>query len=166
MARFRYRMQSLLDVKSKLETQAKQEFGAAKAALDEELERLEGLKRRRGVYEERAEELLHGDLRMKDIIENKETILRMDDFIAEQQKRVRAAEKKLEEARERLRQVMQERKMHEKLKEHAFDEFLTEEKHQEGKEVDELTSYTYGQRILLAGSTAGTNRQETKKEGE
>ena len=70
MARFRYRMQSILDVKSKLETQAKQEFGAAKAALDEELERLEGLKRRKGIYEEKEEELLHGDLRMKDIIED------------------------------------------------------------------------------------------------
>lgn len=47
MARFRYRMQSILDVKSKLETQAKQEFGAAKAALDEEISRLDGLKARK-----------------------------------------------------------------------------------------------------------------------
>lgn len=36
--------------------------------------------------------------------------------------------------------------MHEKLKEKALDQFLQEEKAAEGKIVDELTSYTYGQR--------------------
>lgn len=166
MARFRYRMQSILDVKSKLETQAKQEFGAAKAALDEEIFRLEGLKERKRAYEERAQTLLAGDLRIKEIVENKEAILKMEDFISDQQKQVRLAEKKLEEAREKLREVMQDRKMHEKLKEHAFENFLSEEKHQEGKEVDELTSYTYGQRIRLAGSTVQAEQKETKKEGE
>ena len=39
-----------------------------------------------------------------------------------------------------------ERKTHETLKEKDFDAFLMEEKRQEGKEIDELTSYTYGQR--------------------
>ena len=38
------------------------------------------------------------------------------------------------------------RKTHETLKEKAFQQFLADEKKQEGKEVDELTSYTYGQR--------------------
>ena len=47
----------------------------------------------------------------------------------------------------KLTELMQERKMHEKLKENAFEEFKEEVKKQEGKEVDELTSYTYGQRI-------------------
>ena len=39
-----------------------------------------------------------------------------------------------------------ERKTHETLKEKAFQQFLEDEKRQEGKETDELTSYTYGQR--------------------
>ena len=50
-------------------------------------------------------------------------------------------------ARQKLTGLMQERKMHEKLKEHAFEAFMQDEKKREGKEVDELTSYTYGQRI-------------------
>jgi flagellar biosynthesis chaperone FliJ len=33
--------------------------------------------------------------------------------------------------------------MHEKLREKAFDEFLQEESRREGKEVDQLVSYTY-----------------------
>ena len=50
MARFRYRMQSILNIKMKMETQAKQEFAAAKAVLDEEEEKLEKLKARMAVY--------------------------------------------------------------------------------------------------------------------
>ena len=42
-----------------------------------------------------------------------------------------------------------ERKTHEKLKEKAFQQFLMEEKKQESKEIDQLTSYTYGQRRSL-----------------
>ena len=45
-----------------------------------------------------------------------------------------------------MKEIMQERKMHEKLKEKALAQFLQEENAAEGKIVDELTSYTYGQR--------------------
>lgn len=147
MARFRYRMQSLLDIKSKLETQAKQEFAAAKMALDIENERLEELQKRKASYEAEAQVLLNGALKVQDIRDNKNAILKMDDYIVIQKQQIRAAEAKVEAARQKLTGLMQERKMHEKLKEHAFEAFLEEEKKQEGKEVDELTSYTYGQRI-------------------
>ena len=133
MARFRYSMQSILNIKMKMETQAKQEFSAARAALDREEER-------------RAQELLAGALDVGKIEENRTAIQRMEDYIAEQRLRVAAAEKNLEQARIRLTEVMMERKTHETLKEKAFDAFLMEEKRQEGKEIDELTSYTYGQR--------------------
>lgn len=151
MARFRYRMQSILDIKIKLETQAKQEFAAAKAVLDTENEKLLALKARKSGYEEKAKALLKGTLKLQEIADNKEAILKMDEYISAQLLQIKLAEKKLETARNRLKEVMQDRKMHEKLKEHAFEEFLAEEKKQEGKEVDELTSYTYGQRIELKG---------------
>ena len=70
----------------------------------------------------------------------------MDEYIALQLLQVREAEKRVEQARERLAEVMKERKSHETLKEKAFEQFLLDEKKQESKEVDELTSYTYGQR--------------------
>lgn len=59
---------------------------------------------------------------------------------------MREAEHVLEQARIKLAEVMMERKTHETLKEKAFEEFLREENRREGKEVDELTSYTYGQK--------------------
>ena len=146
MARFRYSMQSILNIKQKMETQAKQEFGAAKAALDREEEKLRNFQERKQNYEKEAEQLLAGTLNLRAIEDNKAAILCMHDYIAAQQVRVKAAEKSMEDARERLAQVVMERKTHETLKEKAFQQFLADEKKREGKEVDELTSYTYGQR--------------------
>lgn len=146
MARFRYRMQSILDIKLKMETQAKQEFAEARMRLDREEERLAALRERRESYERRARERLLGALDCRDMAENKEALLRMDEYIAQQLLQVREAESGLEQARQKLAAVMIERKSHETLKEKAFEQFLQDEKRQEGKEVDELTSYTYGQR--------------------
>ena len=87
---------------------------------------------------------------MLDIAANKEAILRMEEYIADQFLRVEKAKKQLEAARERLTEVMQERKVHETLKEKAFEQFLMEEKQAESKEIDQLTSYTYGQKIHAA----------------
>lgn len=146
MARFHYSMQSILDIKLKMETQAKQDFSTARAALDKEEELLRQLIDRKRGYEARAAQLLSGNLDLQEIEENKAAILSMDGFIADQRERVALAEERLEQARRRLTEVMQERKTHENLKEKAFEQFMTEENRREGKEVDELTSYVYGQR--------------------
>ncbi len=146
MARFRYRMQSILDIKLKMETQAKQEFAAAQLRLNEEEERLAALRERRDGYERQTREQLMGVLNCRDMAENKEALLRMDEYIALQHIRIRKAEEKVEQARAKLAAVMMERKSHETLKEKAFEQFLMDEKKEESKEVDELTSYTYGQR--------------------
>ena len=54
MAKFRYSLQNILNIKEKMETQAKQEFGTAQATLTVELEHLERLKARRREYEEQS----------------------------------------------------------------------------------------------------------------
>lgn len=150
MAKFRYKMQSILDVKLKMETQAKQEFALAKNALDEEEEKLEALYRRKNGYEEEAKKLLTGGLSVKDIRENKGALLKMDEYIKEQKVRIQIAETTVERARLKLQEVMRERKTQETLKEKAFEEFMREENRRESKEIDELTSYTYGQKASEA----------------
>lgn len=146
MARFRYSLQSILDIKLKMETQAKQEFSAAKSVLDEEIEKLERLLQRKTDYEKEAQRLLSGILNVREIEENKNALLRMDELIMLQRNQVAAAERRMDAAREALTEVMKERKTHETLREKAFEEFLQEENRQESKTVDELTSYTYGQK--------------------
>jgi flagellar FliJ protein len=145
MAKFRYSMQSILNIKMKLETQAKQEFSSARARLDMEEERLEGILGRKEEYEQKAKELLSGNLNVRDIEENRMAISHME-YAAEMQRRTVAdAEKELEEARVKLADVMTERKTHETLKEKAFEAFTEEEKRRESKELDELTTYKFGQ---------------------
>ncbi len=146
MARFSYSLQSILDIKLKMETQAKQAFAAAKGELDDEEERLGRLYERRSFYEKKVRGLLAGSLDIREIETNKNAIAIMDSYIIEQQKRVALAKKRLERAREELTEVMTERKTHETLREQAFEEFLQEENKAESKMIDELVSYTYGQK--------------------
>lgn len=146
MAKFRYSLQNILNIKEKMETQAKQEFGTAQAALNVEIEHLERLKARRREYEEESGGLLQGKLDLRAIEENKEALLKMDSLVAAQCIRVDKAKENVEAARERMAEAMKERKMHETLREKAFEAFLQEENHAESKAIDELTSYTYGQK--------------------
>lgn len=147
MARFKYRMQSILDIKNKMETQAKMEYAEARMHLNEELQKLENLKVRKSFYEDEARILLQDSLKVQEIIDSQTAILRMKEYIAEQGKQVKRAEDNLEAARIKLMEVMQERKTHEKLREKAFEEFLREENANESKEIDQLTSYRYGKKI-------------------
>lgn len=146
MAKFIYRMQSILDIKVKLETQARMQFATAKHALNEEEEKLECLYKRKEDYIEEARRSRSNVLNVKELRESKTAIQTMDDFIVVQTRQVEKAAQVVEEARERLEEVMKERKTHEKLREKSFEEFKVELNHEESKEIDELTSYTYGQK--------------------
>lgn len=148
MAKFIYRMQSVLDIKLKLESQAKMQFAAAKMRLDEEEEKLSVLFGRKAAYEEEGRKLRNHKLNVRDIRDNRTAISNMDSFIEEQKVRVAVERKNVEAAREELQEVMQERKTHEKLKEKSFEEYCLEENKKESKEIDELVSYTYGQKRM------------------
>ncbi len=145
MARFRYRMQSILNIKIKLETQAKQELGMALHALNEEEMRLEELRNRKEEYINSTRDSLMGDLHVRDIRDNQTAIKTMDDFIALQILQVRLAEDKVAKAREKLTECMMERKAQETLRQKAFEAFMKEENKAEMKEIDQLTSYMYSQ---------------------
>ena len=121
MAKFKYRMQNILDIKQKLEEAAKMEFAEANARVMEEEEKLTALHGRRRAYEAEGKQLRKHQMHVPDI-----------------------KNKIQEEKRLALQSAMQERKTQEKLYENAFAEFMQEENAREGREVDELTSYKYG----------------------
>lgn len=146
MAKFRYSLQSILDIKLKMETQAKQEFSAAMAALDEEEKKLISLKERKHELESESKRLLQGILDFREIEDNRQAISITDERILNQCDNVHMAEKKVEQARQKLREVMIDRKTYETLREKAFEQFLLDENRAESKSVDELTSYTYGRK--------------------
>ena len=146
MAKFIYKLQNVLNLKLKMEGQAKEAFSAARMALDEEEEKLQLLKDRKRGYEEHARELLRGTLNVRDIESNQNAITVMDSLIAAQYVQVDKANQNLENARQQMTVAMQERKTQEILRERAFEEFMREENRAESKMIDELTSYTYGQK--------------------
>lgn len=146
MAKFQYRMQSILNIKLKMEEQAKMQFAQAQAKVNEEEAKLLKLKNRKSAYEQNLKELLLKKLDLLKIDELQNAVMRMDEYIVAQKQEVDKAYRVLEKERQKLTEVMIERKSHEKLKENAFEQFLQDLNSAEGKEVDELTSYTYGQK--------------------
>ena len=145
MAKFNYRMQSILDLKIKLEDQERTAYGLANMRLREEEEKLQALALRRAGYEKAGRELRSGGtIDVKELETNRKAVEAMKVLIRAQMLEVRRAEKDVEAARRRLQEAMQERKIHEKLREHAFEEFKQELEYEENKAVDELVSYSYG----------------------
>ena len=144
MAKFVYRMQSIYEIKIKLEDQAKQQYAAAKYKYDQELEYLETLKKRRQEYLEEGVRLRESLLDILELKNNKAAVEKTDEYILGQQARVLAARKNMEAAQSRMNLAIQERKMQEKLREKAFEEFKAELVKEEMKEVDELTSFKHG----------------------
>ena len=153
MAVFSYKMQGILDIKEKLENKAKQDFAEANMRLDAEKKKLEELHARRLFYMQEGVKLRSELIDVRKIRENKRAVMKMDEYIADQMKEVARAAKVVERARAALQELMQERKAHEKLKENAFEEFMKEEQAVEMKEIDQLTSYTYGQKLMESNSS-------------
>lgn len=143
MAKFIYKMQNILNVKYKLETQAKTEYSFAANRLKEEQKKLAELRKRKVFYENKIRELMNSNLNILEIKTARQGIENMEEAIKKQLVTVKVAEMNLEQARIRLNGVMIDRKTHEKLKENAFTEFVKELGAQESKEIDELVSYSY-----------------------
>lgn len=147
MSRFRYRMQSILDLKYKTETQAKSEFGMANVELSRQEEALNSLILRRRFYFEEGKRLRESkSLPLTDIMQNDYFISCMDEAINEQKENVKKAEEAVEEKRVKLTMEMQERKIQEKLREKAFESYLADEKRAEALETDQRSSFIYGRR--------------------
>ncbi|MBR4718842.1 MAG: flagellar export protein FliJ [Lachnospiraceae bacterium] len=145
MAKFFYKMQNILDIKLKLETQAKNEYAIANAELAEEEEKLNTLETRRQQYENRLAQLYCDKLDVREIHETADAVELMKYHKRLQEVNVARARKKADEARDRLQEAVQDRKTHEKLKENAFEIFKQEVAAAESKEIDELVSYRHGQ---------------------
>lgn len=143
MAGFVYRMQNILDLKYKLEDQKKQEYAQVQMRLNEAEAYL-------GTLEQRLEEDIFnlrratmGTLKLLEIESCKDAVIFRRDQIAGQKQIVASLRSEVEKARMRLNEAMQDRKMHEKLRENEYEEFMQEMNLQESKEIDQLVSYTY-----------------------
>lgn len=145
MAKFKYKLQSVLDIKEKLESQEKIAYGLATAKVLEEQEKLQKLMIQKAGYDKRARKLVKGDIDLLEIKSCRNAVDTMKTRIRGQMIELHRAQKQQEIVRERLNSVMIERKTYEKLREKKVDEFKQELLMEEKKEIDELVSYTFGQ---------------------
>ncbi len=144
-------MQNILDIKLKLEETAKQEYSEARMRLSAEEEKLALLEERRASYYREYQEALQGNLDFLKIEECKYSLDVMGNMIIKQNDVIKQRSKELELVRQKLNQVMQERKMHEKLKEKQFDTFKQELNAQENKETDEVAGYQFTHAMTKTG---------------
>ena len=144
MARFNYRMQNILGLMENFEEQAKQNFADKRRILSEEEEALATLNDKKAKLNEEAKKLRLGAIDVRKIKENDYEKKFIDEEIKKQKVKVHVANKNLENARLRMQEAIKNRKMHEKLKENAFEQFMAEEAAKEIREIDGLTSYVYG----------------------
>lgn len=150
MSRFRFSMENILIIKEKLEEQAKNEYAQANARLLREQDQLGVLVCRRDEAGQELRKKLQETLSMKEIRKKEEAVEILKFYVMQQQLVVMRCEKEVEVAREKLSEAMKERKIFEKLREKAYEEFVQEESKKEQREVDELMSYKHGVRTKNA----------------
>lgn len=143
MKKFSYRMQNILNIQYKLEEQAKTILGEANKRLMEEQGILTAFLEQKDSYDIQYKESMTSYLDFKKINELRRAIEVMKTRIRTQMIGVHVAEKNVENAREKLQEIMIVRKSHEVLREKAMEEFRLEINKEEIKEIDQLVSYKY-----------------------
>jgi len=145
MAKFKFKMASLLNLKARMEEQKEQEFSKAMKKLAEEKEKLakhyadkhDAVQKFKGAASAKINPADFGMLNNFIEFMKKQIIIQQGVIIK--------AEQFVEQKRLELIEATKERKMLEKLKERAFEEYLEEEKKQEQKINDEIVSYKYSE---------------------
>ena len=165
MAKFVYRMQNILNIKQKLETQAQMAYSIANQRYLDEQKVLQQYLIRRVGYEKQLKEAVQGNLDLQEVAHARANVNDMKTIVRRQMMNVHTAEKEMEDARAALNEVMQERKVQEKLREKAFEEFKQELAAAETKEIDELVSYTYKKNETEMTAEQNPQEEEEKAGG-
>lgn len=144
MARFIFSLESILQIKWKLEDQAKADYAVQMAQLQREQEKLEALQKHKEEVQEQLRQQICAVLdlfmirQLEDGIENIKYNINLQKIVVFNQ------QKQVTQARGKLNEAMKERKTYEKLKENAFEEFKKQLNAEEQKEINELVSFRFG----------------------
>lgn len=141
MAKFNFRLASVLSVREKIEDLKKNEFGKAIMILEQEKARLAQFEQTRLDCIESFRAGLHEGTSPHHIKQHNSFLDRMKKLIQQQFVVIHLAEIQVEEKRAALVEAMKDRKALDVLKENDFEEFLSEEKQAEQKVIDEIVSY-------------------------
>ncbi|HEY9059826.1 MAG TPA: flagellar export protein FliJ [Pseudobacteroides sp.] len=143
MAKFKFRLQPLLNIKIQLEDSAKNELGKAVQRLEEEKEKARFLVENREKYISEFQEKTSSYVRIDELKGYTLYISKLAQNIELQNKNIKEASDNVDRYREDLIKIVKERKILEKLKEKKYKEYLSELGKDEQKRMDEIVSYKY-----------------------
>ena len=143
MKGFNFRLQPILNVKRQIEGQKEIEYGKALQQLEEEKQRKIRLLDQQTEQIADFRKSLHTNVSPPDIRRYNNTLEKLKQMIAEQEKKIEAAEVFAERKRTELVEAMKQRKMLDTIKDKRLDDYIVSEKIQEQKHTDELISYRY-----------------------
>ncbi len=143
MAKFSYKLQNILNIKYKLETQAQSAYAETIEKLRQEELKLKAIRADINKYQNDIRGMGESKVNVLELKRCSEAIEIKKEEAKAQIVQIKRAEKSVEIARQKLSEAMKDRKTHEKLREKAFDDFLIELEDSEKKEIDELVSFTF-----------------------
>lgn len=143
MAGFKFRLQSFLNVKEKVEEQKKLEYGKALNKLEEEKNVKIMLQNEKTSVIDSLKNRMSNTLNPLELQRYNHYIKLLKNKIRNQDIVIEIAEKEAEKKRTELVKVMQERKMLDILKDKDRFEYFKEQQRAEQKIVDEIVSYQF-----------------------
>lgn len=138
---FKFRLQTFLNLKEQFEKNAKNELGIAVKKLEEEKAKLSSLLDKIELAAEDFKRACTGIIQPEKIKEHKYYMEYLKKEKQRQEAKVKREQQNVDKIRERLVEIMRERKVLENLREKDFQEHKKEEERQEQQRVDELVSY-------------------------
>lgn len=143
MKKFQYSMENILEIKLKLEDQAKIAYAMARMQLTAEEQKLAEFEQRKAIYEDNLRKLRMARLDLVELRHCEDAMDIMAAKIKQQTMLVKSARQRLETARIRFLNAMVERKTQDKLKEKAWEAYMQEYEEEEQKEINELNSFRH-----------------------
>lgn len=151
MASFKFRLQTLLKLKEQFEKNAKNELGIAIMKLEEEKDKLRIIEDNIVVTTNDFRKACQGAIQPEKIKELKSFLEYLQTARERQEVNVKRQQENVDKIREKLVEIMRERKVLENLKEKEFQEYLKEEEKKEQQRVDELVSYKEAAKVDRTG---------------
>lgn len=141
MAKFIFKLQPLLNIKTQKEDALKNELAKAIRYLENEKNVLKSHKEEQKKYMAEVSSESANGVTVERLKTYNMYISLLKQKILNQTKRVKSAQKIVDKYREELIQISKERKMLETLKDKQYGEYLKEQEKQQQKETDEVISY-------------------------
>jgi flagellar FliJ protein len=141
LAAFKFRLQSLLRLKEQLEKSARNELGIAIRKLEEEKAKLRAIEDNIDLTMGDFRKACQGIIQPDKIKELKAFLEYLYTERDRQEVNVKKQQENVDKIREKLVEIMKERKVLENLREKEYQLFLKEEEKKEQQRVDELVSF-------------------------